>query len=72
MTEDQKMLTSEEMWKRIGDILIPLGTMPDKASMDYKQLQELYTSIVAADMTFRDLVQIAILKKETAEIQTKN
>lgn len=65
------MPTPEEMWKFIGDILIPFDLMPDKASMDYRQVQELYTSLVASDMMFRDLVQIAILKKETAIIRNK-
>ncbi len=72
MTTSRRMPTSEEMWRFIGDILIPLEVMPDKASMDYKQVHKLYTHLVRADMTFRDLIQIAILKKETAAIQNTN
>lgn len=41
-----------------------MGQMPDKASIDDRQLQELYSSLTAADRTFKDLVQVAIFKKE--------
>jgi len=59
----------EEMWKFIGEILLPLGKLPDKASMDYNQVREMYSSLITADMMFRELVQIAILKKETTGIE---
>ncbi|MDE1765088.1 MAG: hypothetical protein KGI27_02315 [Thaumarchaeota archaeon] len=69
MTQDQSKPTLEKMWKFIGDILAPLGKMPDKASMDYNQVLELYSSLATADMMFRELVQIAIFKKETTGIK---
>lgn len=59
----------EEMWRFIGEILLPLGKLPDKASMDYNQVREMYSSLITADMMFRELVQIAILKKETTGIE---
>lgn len=69
MTQDKARPSFEEMWKFIEEILLPLGKMPDKASMDYNQVCEMYTSLVTADMVFRELVQSAILKKETSEIK---
>ncbi len=72
MTEKQRKPTLEEMWKHIGRILIPMGQMPDKASMDDKQVQELYSGLIAADRTFKDLVQIAIFKKEITEIENES
>ncbi len=64
MTEEQRKPTLEDMWEYIGKILIPMGLMPDKAGMNYKQVQELYSDLAAADKTFKDLVQVAIFKKE--------
>jgi hypothetical protein len=64
MTEEKRKPTVEEMWAHVGKILAPIGHMPDKASIDDRQLQELYSSLTAADRTFKDLVQIAIFKKE--------
>jgi len=64
MTEERRKPTVEEMWSHIGRILTPMGQMPDKASIDDRQLQELYSSLTAADRTFKDLVQVAIFKKE--------
>ncbi|MGI0087690.1 MAG: hypothetical protein ACREBI_06980 [Nitrosotalea sp.] len=71
MTEDQRKLTLEEMWEDIGRILIPLGQMPDKASMDEKQVQEFYSNLSAAYTIFKDLVQVAILKKEINTMENK-
>lgn len=62
MMERPRALTSEGMWKIIGDILIPYGLMPDKASMDYKEVRQLYADLVTVDTMFRDLAQIIILK----------
>ena len=69
MIGDRAEPSFEEMWKFIGEILLPLGKMPDKASMDYNQVREMYSSLITADMMFRELVQVAILKKETSEIK---
>lgn len=62
MIKNPRALTSEEMWKTVGDILIPYGLMPDKASMDYKEVRQLYADLVTVDAMFRDLAQIIILK----------
>ncbi|NHI02690.1 hypothetical protein DYY67_0387 [Candidatus Nitrosotalea sp. TS] len=70
MTEQRKP-TLEEMWAHIGKILIPMDQMPDKASMDDKQLQEFYYNLTAADRTFKDLVQVAIFKKEIVAIENE-
>lgn len=71
MTEQQRKPTLEEMWTYIGKILIPMDQMPDKASMDDKQVQEFYYNLTAADRTFKDLVQVAIFKKEIAAIENE-
>jgi hypothetical protein len=71
MTEEKRKPTVEEMWAHVGKILAPMGHMPDKASIDDRQLQELYSSLTAADRTFKDLVQIAIFKKEINAISNE-
>lgn len=58
--------TFEEMWRFIGNRLRPRGSLPDKASLDYKQAFELYTVLLSEDMMFRELAQIALLRKETS------
>ncbi|MGI0102542.1 MAG: hypothetical protein ACREA7_08115 [Nitrosotalea sp.] len=71
MTEEQRKLTLEEMWEDIGRILIPLGQMPDKASMDEKQVQEFHSNLTVDDRIFKDLVQVAIFKKEINTIENE-
>ena len=63
MTEQRKP-TVEDMLEQIERILATMSHMPDKASIDEKQLQKFYSSLTVADMEFKDLEQIAILKKE--------
>ena len=65
MTLETQNPTFENMWKFIGEKLVLRGKMPDKASLDYKQAFELYTILLAEDMMFREMAQIAILRKET-------
>lgn len=71
MTVEQSKPTVEEMWAYIGKILIPMDQMPDRASMDDKQIQEFYYNLTVADSTFKDLVQVAIFKNEIAAIENE-
>ena len=65
-------LQFEEMWKEIGKTLKPLGQMPDKASLDYKQILIIYSEIRESGNTIKDLAQASILKKELACILLRN
>ena len=55
-----------EMWHFIDRNLNPIGMMPDKASLDYMQTCRLYLGLRKLDNTFRETVQIQVLKNELA------
>ena len=55
-----------EMWQFINRNLNPIGMMPDKASLDYMQTCRLYLGLRKLDNTFRETVQIQVLKNELA------
>ena len=56
----------EEMWQYIGRNLDPIGRMPDKASLDHMQTFRLYLKLRNLDGTFRDAIQVHVLKNELA------
>ena len=62
--ENREALQFEEMWKSISKMLNPTGMMPDKASLDNEQILKLHLKLRNMGNTFRDLIQISILKKE--------
>ncbi|MDE1727404.1 MAG: hypothetical protein KGH89_09115 [Thaumarchaeota archaeon] len=64
MTGEQKKPTMKDMREYIDKILVPLGQMPDKTNMNYEQVREFYSDLAAADRTFKDLVQVAIFKRD--------
>jgi len=72
MIENHQALQFESMWKNISKTLKPLGQMPDKASLDYKQILVLHSELIESGNTVRDLAQISILKKELAYSSLKN
>lgn len=55
-----------EMWQFIDRNLNPIGMMQDKASLDYMQTCRLYLGLKKLDNTFRDIIQIQMLKNELA------
>ena len=57
-------LTIDDMWEFIASILIPFGLMFEKADLAEEQVVKLYTELVAVDMLFKELEQIAVLKKD--------
>lgn len=71
MTNHQT-LHFEAMWKEIGKTLKPLGMMPDKASLDYKQILIIHSEISESGNTIKDLAQASILKKELVCSLLKN
>ena len=71
MTAEQRKPTVDEMWAYIGKILIPMDQMPDRTSMNDKQIQEFYYNLTVADSAFKDLVQVAIFKNEIAAIENE-
>lgn len=71
MTKNQA-LYFEAMWKEIGKTLKPLGQMPDKASLDYRQIFVLYSEIRDLGSIIKDQAQVSILKKELACAFLKN
>ena len=62
----------EEMWNEIGKTLKPLGQMPDKASLDYKQILIIHSEIRESGNIIKDLAQASILKKELVCSLLKN
>jgi hypothetical protein len=71
MTNHQE-LHFEAMWKDIAKTLKPLGQMPDKASLDYRQIFILHSEIRESGNIIKDLAQISILRKELACSLLKN
>lgn len=69
MTLETQNPTFEMMWKFIGERLSPRGRLPDKASLDYKQAFELYSILLAEEMMFREMAQIAIFRAETTVLK---
>lgn len=55
-----------EMWQFIDRNLNPIGMMPDKASLDHMQTFRLYLKLRNLDGTFRDAIQVHVLKNELA------
>ncbi|CUR52467.1 protein of unknown function [Nitrosotalea devaniterrae] len=62
--ENQNTPSLGEMWQFINKNLSPIGMMPDKASLDYSQTFWLYRELRKLDNTFRDVVQVHVLKNE--------
>ena len=69
---DHQALHFEAMWKEIGKTLKPLGQMPDKASLDYRQIYILYSELRESGSIIKDWAQVSILKKELACSLLKN
>jgi len=70
--KNHQVLHFEAMWKEIGKTLKPLGQMPDKASLDYRQIFVLYSEIRESGSIIKDQAQVSILKKELACTFLKN
>ncbi|MGI0062797.1 MAG: hypothetical protein ACREBA_10140 [Nitrosotalea sp.] len=64
--ENQNTPSFLEMWKFIEKNLNPIGMMPDMASLDYTQVSRLYLELRGLDRTFRDSIQIHVLRNELA------
>ncbi|MHB8601625.1 MAG: hypothetical protein ACYC6W_08135 [Nitrosotalea sp.] len=64
--ENQNILSLVQMWQFIGKNLNPIGMTPDKASLDDMQTFRLYLKLRKLDNTFRDTIQIQVLKNELA------
>jgi len=52
------------MWKFIDHIMRPNELVPDKSVLTYDNVFVIYTKLRDIDETFRELLQINILKKE--------
>ena len=64
--ENQNIPSFGEMWQFIANNLEPIGMMPDKASLDYMQIFRLYLKLRDLDNTFRETIQIQVLRNELA------
>lgn len=62
--ENQNISSFGEMWQFIRKNLEPIGMMPDKASLDYMQTFRLYLKLRNLDNTFRETIQIQVLRNE--------
>lgn len=69
MMQDTEKPTFEQMWKFIEERLAPRGTLPDKASIDYRQASQIYAVLLAEEMMFREMAQVALLKREAEKIK---
>ncbi|GEM_PF-2342297 len=61
--------TFEEMWKFMSARLASRGALPDKASLDYRQAFEIYSILLVEEMMFREMVQVALLKREADKVK---
>ncbi|MDH2908089.1 MAG: hypothetical protein PXX83_08355 [Candidatus Nitrosotalea sp.] len=64
-----KMFTSDkpsldEMWQFIDNIMRPNELVPDKTILAYEQVFLVYSKLVEIDEMFKEIVQVAILKRE--------
>lgn len=64
-----KMITGskpplDEMWKFIDSIICHNERIPDKTILTYEQVFSVYSKLVEIDGMFKEIAQIAILKKE--------
>lgn len=66
LIENQNTPSVLEMWKFIEKNLNPIGMMPDMASLDYTQVSRLYLELRSLDRTFRDSIQVHVLRNELA------
>ncbi|MDE1830102.1 MAG: hypothetical protein KGI25_07250 [Thaumarchaeota archaeon] len=65
MTQFGQKPPLDEMRRFIEERLEPIGKMPDKSRLNYNQVLEMYSGLLAEEMMFREFVQIAILKNQT-------
>ena len=72
ITQNQKIPTLEEMRQIIDRTLYPIGMAPDKASLDNGQVFRLYLKLIKLDNSFRDSVQVHILRNELAYALLEN
>jgi hypothetical protein len=68
LIENQNIPSFGEMWQFIRKNLEPIGMMPDKASLDYMQTFRLYQKLRNLDDTFREMIQIQVLRNELAYV----
>ncbi|HJW19702.1 MAG TPA: hypothetical protein VJ571_04015 [Candidatus Nitrosotalea sp.] len=66
LIENQNTPSFLEMWKFIEKNLNPIGMMPDMASLDHMQVSRLYLELRSLDKTFRDSIQVHVLRNELA------
>jgi hypothetical protein len=57
-------LPVEDLWVIIEELLLPHDNAFDKKSMSYAEVLELAVVLKSADEIFKNLEQIAIMKKE--------
>lgn len=69
MAQYRQRPSLDEMRRFIEEKLEPVGRMPDRASLDYNQVLEMYSGLLAEEMMFREFVQIAILRNKTNTIK---
>ncbi|MHB8546795.1 MAG: hypothetical protein ACYDAJ_08525 [Nitrosotalea sp.] len=62
VTSDKPSL--DEMWQFIDNIMCPNELVPDKTILTYEQVFSAYSKLVEVDEMFKEIAQIAILKKE--------
>lgn len=62
----------DEMWKCIDNIIRPNELVPDKTILTDEQVFSVYSKLVEIDELFKEIAQIAILKKGLDELNNNS
>ena len=61
-------LSLEDMWKFIDELTRPNELVQDRKVLSYDDVFVIYSKLAEYDQTFRELLQIRLLQKETEKI----
>ncbi|MDC8451622.1 MAG: hypothetical protein LV477_01785 [Candidatus Nitrosotalea sp.] len=62
----------DEMWQFIDNIMRPNELVPDKTILTYEQVFSVYSKLVEIDEMFKEIAQVAILKKELNKLDNNS
>ena len=62
----------DEMWQFIDNIMCPNELVPDKTILTYEQVFSVYSKLVEIDEMFKEIAQVAILKKELNKLDNNS
>ena len=68
-TDDKDL---DDMWQFIDNIMRPNELVPDKTILTYEQVFSVYSKLVEIDEMFKEIAQVAILKKELNKLDNNS